>query len=371
MKRPLSLLIKPASGRCNLNCRYCFYRAELGAREKADRGLMDEETAMSLIRSAVDASAGTLHVSFQGGEPTLWGLERFMRFEDELRRYADETSPGLKVSFSIQTNGILCASDKRWAEYFASHDWLVGLSIDGNQPLHDGSRVDMADRGSYETVLRAAENFAAAGVKFNILTVVTDALAKKPRQIYNEYKARGWDWMQFIPCVSDGGNRLTAERYGQFLCRLFDCWYSDIAAYLSGRSNRRISVRRFDDLIRAAAGQMPEECGSRGACSIQFVVEADGDVYPCDFWCVDEYLLGNIKDGIESLTGSECAVRFLDEGAAKPPEGCLSCPALIYCRGGCRRYRAEDGKYVFCEAEKALAGYAGERIKALAAYLVR
>ena len=369
IRRPLSLLIKPASGRCNLNCRYCFYRAELGAREKADRGLMSVETADALIGSAVGAAKDTLHVSFQGGEPTLWGLDRFRDFSEKLIGRAKENDPKLKVSFSIQTNGVLCASDGRWAGFFAENDWLVGLSLDGNKPLHDLNRVDMSDSGSYETVRKAADSFAAAGVKYNILTVVTDALAKKPREIYNEYKNNGWDWMQFIPCISNGAESLSPRRWSRFLCVLFDCWYADIAAYLSGRSRRRVSVRRFDDLIRAAAGQTPEECGSRGWCSLQFVVEADGDVYPCDFYCLDQYRLGAISEGIPALAGSENGKSFLRDGAPALKEECRSCPALVYCRGGCRRYRGEDGGYVFCEAEKELARYAGDRIKALAGYL--
>ncbi len=376
-RRPLSLLIKPVSGECNLACRYCFYRAETLMRKTRDFGRMSDKTVDELIYSAVNAASGSLTFSFQGGEPTLWGLDNFRKFQDKSLAAAKESAPGLDVRFTIQTNGVLVAEDSRFAEFFAENNWLVGLSIDGAPQLHDANRPAPGGKGSYEAALKAAENLKAAGAEFNILTVVTDQMAKRASRIYNDYKSRGWHFMQFIPCIdgSDSGNRsLSCENWGRFQRSLFDCWYKDIKAYLGG-SGERVSVRRFDDLVRVAAGFMPEECGSRGGCSVQYVVEGDGSVYPCDFYCLDEWKMGYIKDGVKALFDSPAARRFLETGAPKLNEKCRGCDALGFCRFGCRRYRTgipgENEEYIYCEAEKSLISYAGKRLSELSGYLRR
>ncbi|MGI6744396.1 MAG: radical SAM protein [Eubacteriales bacterium] len=377
-RRPLSLLIKPVSGECNLACRYCFYRAETLMRKTRDFGRMSGKTADELIQSAVKAASGSLTFSFQGGEPTLWGLDNFRRFRDKALAAAEESAPGLDVRFTTQTNGVLIAEDNRFAEFFAENNWLVGLSIDGTPPLHDLNRPAPGGKGSYEAALKAAENLKAAGAEFNILTVVTDQMAKRASRIYNDYKSRGWNFMQFIPCIDTSGDEndrsLSCENWGLFQRNLFDCWYRDIKAYLTGKGER-VSVRRFDDLVRAAAGLMPEECGSRGGCSVQYVVEGDGSVYPCDFYCLDEWKMGYIKDGIKTLFESPAARRFLETGFPNLNEKCRSCGILGFCRFGCRRYRTgipgENEEYIYCEAEKALIGYAGRRLSELSGYLRR
>lgn len=346
-------------------------------RKTRDFGRMSDKTVDELIYSAVNAASGSLTFSFQGGEPTLWGLDNFRKFQDKSLAAAKESAPGLDVRFTIQTNGVLVAEDSRFAEFFAENNWLVGLSIDGAPQLHDANRPAPGGKGSYEAALKAAENLKAAGAEFNILTVVTDQMAKRASRIYNDYKSRGWHFMQFIPCIdgSDSSNRsLSCESWGRFQRSLFDCWYKDIKAYLGG-SGERVSVRRFDDLVRVAAGFMPEECGSRGGCSVQYVVEGDGSVYPCDFYCLDEWKMGYIKDGVKALFDSPAARRFLETGAPKLNEKCRGCDALGFCRFGCRRYRTgipgENEEYIYCEAEKSLISYAGKRLSELSGYLRR
>ena len=248
-RRPLSLLIKPVSGECNLACRYCFYRAETLMRKTRDFGRMSGKTADELIQSAVKAASGSLTFSFQGGEPTLWGLDNFRRFRDKALAAAEESAPGLDVRFTTQTNGVLIAEDNRFAEFFAENNWLVGLSIDGTPPLHDLNRPAPGGKGSYEAALKAAENLKAAGAEFNILTVV-QIRWQKPSRIYNDYKSAAGISYKFVSTqaamkmTQASASTKTGDSFsGIFLTAGIE--YQSI----SYRKRRTGLGRRFDDLV--------------------------------------------------------------------------------------------------------------------------
>ena len=352
---PFSLLVKPVGARCNLACDYCFY-LDKSALYPNGPALMPDTVMERMLKSYLSLPFDSFSIAFQGGEPLLAGLPFFRRANDLAKKFL---SPDRRLALSIQTNATLMTQDA--ARFFADEECLVGVSVDGPAEVHDAHRVTPDGRGTHADVMRGIDAMHDAGCEYNVLTLVTGANVREPGRIYRYVRDElGGKWQQY----TDHLESVTTRQWDGFLVGVLDAWLAD-------GDQGRVSVRNIDAAISYATIGRADQCIFADRCDGHVVVERNGDVYPCDFWCVDEYLLGNIKDGIESLTGSECAVRFLDEGAAKPPEGCLSCPALIYCRGGCRRYRAEDGKYVFCEAEKALAGYAGERIKALAAYLVR
>ena len=342
--RQLNLLIKPSSSLCNADCTYCFYRDVAAHRSLPSAGLMSQDTAHAVVDRAVDALSrgGALHLAFQGGEPTLSGLPFF----EELFTYAAQAcgQKDIAVSYSLQTNGLLL--DEAWCAFLKQYDVLVGLSLDGEEAAHDRYRTDPAG-GTWERVMRTAKRLTAGGVRFNAVTVVTDAVAGHPTALYRFYRKRSFDHVQLIPCLAPLGQAKgvgvpDAHAYGDFLVRFFDAWYAD-AVRGSG-----ISVRLFDNYRTLLRGGAAEQCGIGGRCVPQLVVEADGGTYPCDFYVLDEYCTGNMHGNtVEDTLRSDGLRRFM-QGAGSNP-ACRGCRYEPLCGGGCRRYReympAADG---FC-----------------------
>ena len=389
------LLIKAASGACNMRCRYCFYADEMACRSVAARPFMTAEQIDVIIGKALDRvctfsdpRARTLSLGFQGGEPTLAGLGFFRAAVESVARRNVNNIP---VSWFLQTNGTVI--DEEWAEFLASNHFLVGLSLDGTPEMHDKNRITAAGKGTHSSVLRAARYLRQAGAEFNILTVLTGNNARSPEKLYNYYKKQGFVWQQFIPCiaplevtdnvsdnvcdnvsdnvcdnvcdnVSDGGgaasHALSAERYGDFLCRLFDLWYADIMA------GKHVYNREFENWIGILAGIEPEDCGMRGICSEQYLIESDGSVYPCDFYALDEFFIGNVlTDSFDKIDENREKTGFV-AGSTTLPSECRECRWAPLCRGGCRRNRDENGKNRFCDAYRRLFDHAAPRMVALA-----
>ena len=341
--KALSILIKPASGRCNMRCSYCFYRDVADHREEGDRGMMSEETLERIVRAALCEAGEFCAFGFQGGEPTLRGLPFFERFRSLVARHNPRKIP---VSFALQTNGLLI--DGAWATFLAQSGFLTGLSIDGTAALHDSLRPDAAGNPTHRRALRAAERLRRAGAPLNILTVVTPQLAAKTEEVYRYFKSQNFDHLQFIPCL--GGEEASphvpsSEQYGDFLCRLFDCWAVDF------ERGQYTSIRLFDNYVHMVAGYPPESCAMAGHCAPYALIEADGAVYPCDFYAVDKHYLGNIhSSSFKELLGGDSARRFAGQ-SHRLPDQCRSCRHLFLCRGGCRRERvaaphgADENRY--------------------------
>lgn len=331
-----STLIKPASSLCNLHCAYCFYEDESAVRSTPSYGIMTDECAKKLIDRAYEfTNNGNVSFAFQGGEPTVAGIDFFESFI----AYANEKKPQrVRLSFSIQTNGILL--DERWCELFAKNNFLVGLSLDGPEEINDFCRKDKAGEGSYKRIMNAARLLKRHNVEFNILTVLTKQAARHPRQLWNFYERNSFDYIQIIPGLapledinSTHPFTLTPKDYAEFLKSFFLIWSEELA------KGNYISMRLFDNLVRMAMGERPEMCGMLGACSAQFVAEANGDIFPCDFYALDEYKLGNIfENSFRELAEGEKVKEFLFKGFQKPSM-CGKCKFFGICRGGCRRYR--------------------------------
>ncbi len=355
----LPLLIKPASGNCDLRCKYCFYRDEAQNRAVESYGMMSADTHRQLLSRAFDY-ADELTLAYQGGEPTLVGLDWFKQAVSDCKSM---NKRGIPVHFAIQTNGMRI--DDAWAEFFAGESFLVGLSIDGTRDTHDKNRVDGKDRGSYATVSKAARILQAHNVELNILTVVNAVTARHAKQIYDSFKKSGHNWLQFIPCLNPLGETnkkypfsLTPDLYGEFLCRLFDCWYDDIM------KGDYISIRWFDNLVMMLRGMMPECCGMAGVCSEQNVIEANGDVYPCDFYVLDEYKIGNVFEHSFEQIGKMRKNSDFIRASEAVHEKCRGCDWYVLCRGGCKRHRdgTEDGLCYFCESYDRFFRYSIERL---------
>lgn len=365
--KQVSFLIKPASSLCNLRCRYCFYADVAENREVANLGIMSGETAEELVISAFRAAEPRTNVSFafQGGEPTVAGLGYFRNFVALVEKHRPSR---VGVTYSIQTNGL--AINEEWADFFRTHNFLVGVSVDGNKSLHDRHRVDTKGQGTYERVVGTVKLLLARGVDVNLLCVVTGSCARHPQQVYSALKGLGVRYLQFIPCLDPleearGGMpfSLKPKDYGNFLCGLFDAWYRD------WELGQYISVRLFDDYVHLAMGLPAGTCATSGSCGSYFVAEGDGSLYPCDFYVLDEWKLGKVGETpLDELAESDKAKAFLAGGERKP-DACGSCKWFQLCNGGCKRdWHGEDGvlKNYYCEAFQRLFDYAGDRITHIA-----
>lgn len=364
---PLSLLIKPASGSCNMRCQYCFYTDETENRSIPLMGRMSLETMGVLVDKAMSYSEGDCAFTFQGGEPTLAGLPFFQA----LTNHIDRHPAAGRVRYSMQTNGYDLNED--WARWFAEHRVLVGVSLDGPKEIHDRYRLDHAGRGTFSRVMASLRLLEKYGVEYNILTVVSAANARRARQVYSFFQKHGFHYQQYIECLDPigeawGGHEfsLTPERYEVFLKNLFDAWYQDM------RAGRHVYNRHFENLLMLLDGQQPESCNLQGTCAQQWVIEADGGVYPCDFYALDQWRLGNIlEDAFETMEERRQASGFIQ--LSQPvPEECRICRWLPLCRNGCRRNREpleEQGKNYFCSAYRGFLEYAYPRMTEVLASL--
>ena len=369
---PITLLIKPASSLCNLRCRYCFYHDVASHRKTASYGVMKEALLETLVRKALQEAEGQCMFGFQGGEPTLAGLAFYQKLVQLQQQY---NTRGVRIINTIQTNGMVI--DDAWAAFLGKHHFLVGLSLDGTQEIHDRFRVDEQGNGTYHRVVAAAKRLKKHQVEFNILCVVNNDVARHAKQVYQNLKKQGFRYLQFIPCLDPFGEEmqkqqefsLSLERFSSFLKATFDLYYQDF------EKGDPVSIRTFDNYISMIAGYPPEACGMAGRCSCYFVVEGDGSVYPCDFYVLDRYRLGNIqRESFTQMMQSQTAQTFVEE-SRYIEEDCKTCRWLPICRGGCRRHREpfEQGhprKNIYCDAYRTFFDYAYPRMERMARKLL-
>ncbi|HWI61703.1 MAG TPA: anaerobic sulfatase maturase [Symbiobacteriaceae bacterium] len=323
-----TFLVKPASGDCNMRCRYCFYfdtHSAPGAR-------MSLRTLERLISEACACPTKFLSFGWQGGEPTLAGLDFF---REAVRLQQQHRRPGQKIANALQTNGLLL--DDEWCRFLKEQNFLVGLSIDGEQARHDGARPDAGGHGTYDRAVRAFEMLKSHGVETNLLAVVTPDVARRGRQAYRSLKALGAEYLQFIPSLDGGSYALRPDEYGTFLKQVFDEWRADHEA------GRHIGVQFFESVAAMATGRPPVTCQYAGTCEGQVVVEYNGSLYPCDFMVTPERRLGSICDSplIDVLQG-ERMKEYLT-WAVRLPDYCRDCQFLHLCRGGCPHQRSMRG----------------------------
>ena len=361
----LSLLIKPASGNCNMRCRYCFYADELDNREIRSYGKMSVDTMHTIVDKAMEYGDYECTIAFQGGEPTLAGLD----FYRDLVAYvtAHENPKKLKIHYALQTNGYLI--NEEWAAFLGENHFLVGVSLDGLKEIHDRYRLDAAGKGTYQRVISAIRLLEKHQVEYNILTVVTAATARNGQKIYNYFKKNHFGYQQYIECLDPIGEEpgqheysLTPEKYGEFLKSMFDAWYLDM------RSGTYVYNRYFENLMMIMAGQQPESCNMRGVCGKQWVFEADGSVYPCDFYALDQWRLGNIQENsFEEMDEKRDELGFI-RWSMRQQEDCQKCHWFGLCRNGCRRNREpvtaeHTNRNYFCKSYQMFFEYAYPRLE--------
>ncbi|HBY64538.1 MAG TPA: anaerobic sulfatase maturase [Solibacterales bacterium] len=345
-----SLLIKPASAVCNLDCSYCFYLDRDADPYKAlPARQMSLDTLERLVDSWLFYSYPNSVFAFQGGEPTLAGLPFFQKLVEFQQQYGRN---GQNVSNALQTNAILL--DEDWCALFREFNWLLGVSIDGPEDVHDLYRYNKAGHGTWRKVVDNISLLQREKVEFNALCVLSQANVGKPREVYRFLRGLGIDNMQFIPLAEfDGeGNPLpftiNAQQYGSFLCEIFDLWWPE---------RRKVRVRFFDNTAEALAGMKPGSCTMHETCDSYVVVEYNGDVYPCDFFVESGWKLGNVTvESWPEIARKQRRFGFASKKTLAHPE-CQVCEFQQICHGGCPKfrhgpYRRFDDLDYFCAAYK-------------------
>lgn len=296
------------------------------------------------VRELIDATP-TREVAFawQGGEPTLMGLDFYEKAVELQRQYGQDRI----ISNSLQTNGTLL--DDAWGAFLAKHKFLVGISIDGPKEVHDDQRCDRRGLGSLDRVLNGLRVLERHGVEYNVLTVVSALNAKYPEVVYRFLRKTGAKHLQFIPLVERAvGDRddleavpeehqltrssVSAEAYGDFLCRVFDEWLK--------RDVGKIFVRDFEDMLSLWLGNPATVCVRTPECGRAVAIEHNGDVYSCDHYVYRDHRLGNIwSEGFADMVDGEQQRKFGTAKRAALPQKCRECPWLFACQGGCPKHR--------------------------------
>ena len=330
----MHVLAKPTGAICNLACDYCFYLEKEHLYE-GDRFRMSQATLEAYIASLVEThTQPDIPVAWQGGEPTLMGVDFFRRAMEVEDRYR---AAGKTFRNSIQTNGTLLTDE--WCELLKENDFLVGISIDGPRELHDAYRVDRRGEGSFDKVMKGLRLLQKHGVDHNILTTVNHANGDHPEAVYRFLRDdAGADWMQFIPVVERVGSSVSErsvrpEQLGSFLCGVFDEWIR--------RDVGSVFVQGFESALAGWMGL--DSCGIcvfDETCGLALALEHNGDLYSCDHFVDPDHLLGNITESsMSSLVGMSQQRKFGYDKLDTLPADCLECDVRFACNGGCPKNR--------------------------------
>lgn len=350
-----NIMLKPAGSLCNLDCQYCYYldKKEIyGGREP----VMSEEMLETVVREYIKANdVPEVTFNWHGGEPTVLGIDFYKKALDFEKKYAD----GKTIHNTLQTNGTLLT--QQWADFLRANDFLVGISVDGPQDIHDRYRKDKNRKPTFDRVMNGLTMLQRAGVEYNTMSTVNKFSEGRGLEVYQFLKSIGSQYMQFMPVVehvvyplgkngkvNKGGRPLivspdregatlapwsvSAIGYGNFMCDIFDYWVRhDVGRYY---------VNLFDATLANWCGAMPGTCVHARSCGGNSVIEHNGDLYPCDHFVYPEYLLGNIAEkDIRTMMESDKQVKFGTDKHSKLPAKCLRCHYLFACNGECPKHR--------------------------------
>jgi len=343
---------------CNLDCKYCFYLEKENFYPENEKWKMSDEKLETFIRDYIAAQPGDeVSFAFQGGEPTLLGVNYFRKVVEYQKKHAN----GKQISTAFQTNGTLL--DDAWGEFLAENNFLVGLSIDGPEDLHNAYRVDKKGRATYKDVMRGLNILRKHKVEFNTLTCVNSVTVQHPVRIYKFLKSIGSKYLQFIPIVEREvdtiGEKLgldfaeppdlanppeskenpkmseyavPAEAYGDFLIKIFNEWIK--------RDVGKTYVQLFDVALGKWLGIPGGLCYFAETCGRALAMEHDGDVYACDHFVYPKHKLGNLMNtSLGELADSEMARNFGNDKRDKLPQYCRDCSVRFACNGECPKHR--------------------------------
>ncbi|WP_424357638.1 anaerobic sulfatase maturase [Methanocella sp. MCL-LM] len=329
------VMAKPTGARCNLSCDYCFFLKK-DQLYPGSNFRMSDEVLEAYIRQTIEAHrVPQVTIAWQGGEPTLMGLDFFRRAVDLEKKYARS---GMRIENTLQTNGVLL--DARWCRFLRENKFLVGLSVDGPRHLHDVYRHDKAGGTVFDRVVRAAKLMQKHRVEFNILCTVNSANSRHPLEVYRFFRDElKTPFLQFIPIVevdaSSGqvtNRSVLPEQYGRFLIEIFDEWVS--------RDVGKMFVLFFDGVLMSYLRGSSSLCVLRPRCGDGVALEHNGDVYSCDHFVEPAHLLGNIMEApLADLVGSDKQQRFGQAKSDTLPQYCKQCRYLFTCHGECPKNR--------------------------------
>lgn len=385
------VLAKPTGAICNLDCKYCFFLSK-EMLYPGSRFRMADELLEAYIQQLLEAhQVPEVTIAWQGGEPTLMGLDFFKRSIEYVEQYK---KPEQRVSHTMQTNGTKLDDD--WCAFFKEHNFLIGLSVDGPQAMHDAYRVNKGGEGSFPQVMLGLDYLKAHEVDFNILCTVHAANADRPLEVYRFFRDDlGAEFIQFIPIVERATEQLlplanlgwseragaqrplyvqqgslvtertvTAEQYGDFLIAIFDEWVR--------RDVGNIYVQLFDVTLGSWVGQH-NLCIFSPTCGNALAIEHNGDLYACDHYVEPDYLLGNIlEERMIDLVASEQQRKFGQDKFDTLPKYCRECEVLFACYGGCPKNRfietpeGEPGLNYLCAGYKKFFKHVSEPMRFMA-----
>ncbi len=359
----IHVLAKPTGAICNLDCSYCFF-LDKEALYPGSRFRMSDEVLESYIRQLIESHrTDKVTVAWQGGEPTLMGIDFYRRAIACQEKYK---KPGMSFENTMQTNGTLL--DDEWCEFLRENNFLIGISIDGPRELHDTYRVDKGGRPTFDAVMRGLRLLQKHGVEYNILTTVNRVNGDYPVEVYRFLRDEArTSWIQFIPVVErineDGATlvqqgstvsdrSVTPEQLGSFLSDIFDEWVRNDVG--------KVFVQTFEAAVRNWLGMASSGmCVFNATCGHGLALEHNGDLYSCDHFVEPEYLLGNIQqDHMIDLVGSDEQLKFGQDKLDTLPRYCRECDVRFACHGECPKNRflttpdGEPGLNYLCEGYK-------------------
>ena len=382
-------MAKPIGPLCNLDCRYCFYLEKENLFPSKENFKMTDEVLEAYIRQYIEQQdIPEINFAWQGGEPTLVGVDFFRKVVALQSKYAN----GKHISNALQTNGTLL--DDHWGEFLAEHQFLIGLGVDGPPKLHNIYRVDKKGAGSYDRMAVGLRFLKKHGVKFNTLTVVNRMNSRKPLEVYRYLKQIGSGFIQFIPLVErllDGEaarlgldlaapprmdeteiNRpsvtewsVESKTYGEFLIAIFDEWVRNDVG--------QVFVQLFDATLGATMSMKSSLCLFSPTCGTAMALEHNGDVFSCDHYVYPRYKLGNIlNQNLRDLADSEFQRKFGRDKSDSLPCLCRECEVRYACHGECPKHRflrtqdGEDGLNYLCAAYKRFFSHSAPAMRTMA-----
>ena len=361
------MMFKPIGSLCNLNCTYCYYLDKAGIYGKEPK--MSLDILEKCIKEYLEINdSEEITFDWHGGEPLILGLEYFEKIVEFQNKYKGRK----KIFNTIQTNATLMNAD--FASFFRDNNFLVGVSIDGPQYIHDKYRKDKGDFPTFNKVMRGVELLHRYGVEFNTLTTINKASEGKGLEVYDFLKRIGSHYMQFMPVVEyinnetnmitspDDGNSKLAPwsvepvKYGEFMCEIFDYWVgNDVGEYF---------VNLFDSTLANYCGMNPGTCVYSETCGANAVVEHNGDIYPCDHFVYSSYKLGNISEmSLSDIVSSNKMAEFGINKRNILPHECFKCRYYFACHGECPKHRfdmtanGEKGLNTLCKGLKRFFSY--------------
>jgi uncharacterized protein len=357
----LHVVAKPVGSACNLNCAYCFYLEKQALYGNGNDFRMPDEVLTAFVRAYVEAQpTPVVEFVWQGGEPTLLGLDFFRRVVDLQRPYSWQKT----ISNSLQTNGTLLTDE--WCRFLKQHNFMVGLSLDGPRAIHDHYRCDRQGKGSFDDVMRGLKLLQKHGVDYNVMVSVARETARQPLDVYQFFKEQGVEFIQFVPIIerlpataeqqsglslagpavldrTEPNTKITSwtvlpEEYADFLITVYEEWVrNDVGTTF---------VMNFEWALNAWIGNPSPVCIHARQCGRSLVIEHNGDIFACDHYVYPEYRLGNIlTDDLFAMVTSSLQTGFGVDKENALPRWCQECDVLAACQGGCSKHRFGQSPY--------------------------